>query len=584
MAPVQATLPFYTPRDRGRLYALRNILAAIRDELRTQAPVAQEVVHFAVQDLPAILRENMPFDILSPDTTNPTQISPYPFEVHDLICGDRPDVFSTAADLVRRLDVPDLAELLQNRELIGIDESQVDSPLPHSALSFLRSVAFRMYRLPNGQPDEQAGPIVSEMRMRLSEDESFDSENKLIGYIRNNFVAYITGLTALAAGRNPYTVLHGPLVRAIGGFSGIVFDYETAKELFNVNVAEAGEFDLPAGDKPPVTGDAATRFNLPLIPQQAIDGDKNLKHFNEFCLKVCGRRCAQRPVYPREAVPPEQDNVTQKMIKDRSYPGFCLYFWMLRSLLDLSRLSGGVVASVVEDVSAATEMTRFVLPSLLGIPKARSAVSSGLAKALKAINVTLPTLTHQRPDLYRRTKTMIEKLTLSDSNIFSYVLAEAQYTAPVQAYRYQTQNTFVSVLADTWLGIPDAFQPIIDVLFPNTPPSAGHPGYRVLMTYLRTTPLREPVRVEYFDLPSVATHRKMIGSIYLLSLPYQEYGIPVILYYADKLARTPVSIIRTIIEREYMDLVLENRFSDPVSILRVLGRLTRGFFQREGLK
>ena len=104
------------------------------------------------------------------------------------------------------------------------------------------------------------------------------------------------------------------------------------------------------------------------------------------------------------------------------------------------------------------------------------------------------------------------------------------------------------------------------------------------MTYLRTTPLREPVRVEYFDLPSVATHRKLIGSIYLLSLPYQEYGIPVILYYADKLARTPVNIIRTIIEREYMDLVLENRFSDPVPILRVLGRLTRGYFQREGLR
>jgi hypothetical protein len=53
---MQSTLPFYTPRDRGKLYALRNILAAIRDELRTQAPVAEEVVRFAVQDLPQILR------------------------------------------------------------------------------------------------------------------------------------------------------------------------------------------------------------------------------------------------------------------------------------------------------------------------------------------------------------------------------------------------------------------------------------------------------------------------------------------------------------------------------------------------
>jgi len=77
----------------------------------------------------------------------------------------------------------------------------------------------------------------------------------------------------------------------------------------------------------------------------------------------------------------------------------------------------------------------------------------------------------------------------------------------------------------------------------------------VLMSYMRTTPLREPIRVEYFDLPG-QQHKQMMGSIYLLSLPYQEYGIPILLYYADKLARTPTKLIRTIIEREYMDLVL----------------------------
>ncbi len=364
MVQVQPTLPFYTPRDRGKLYALRNILAAITDELRTQAPVAQEVVRFAVQDLPYLLRQNMPLDLVSAHPTNPTRISPYPFEVFDLVPDNpRPEVFPTVADLARRLNIPDLSSLLQQRELIGIDESQVDSPLPHSALTFLKSVAFRMYHVPGQPPDEQAGPIVSEMRMRLSEDESFESENKLVGYIRNNFVAYVSGLTALAFGRNPYIVLHGPLVRAIGGFSGITFDYATARELFNINLAEAGEFEVPTGkEKAVVAGDAATRFNLPLVSQDAVDGDKNLRKFNEFCLKSCGRQCAQRKVFPNEAVPPARDTVHQEMVKGRSYPGFCLYFWMLRSLLDFCRLSGTVVVSAVEDVSAATEMTRLVLP------------------------------------------------------------------------------------------------------------------------------------------------------------------------------------------------------------------------------
>lgn len=132
MVQVQPTLPFYTPRDRGKLYALRNILAAIRDELRTQAPVAQEVVEFIVQDLPCLLRQNMPLDLVSAHPTNPTRISPYPFEVFDLVPDKpRPDVFPTVADLARRLNIPDLSSLLQQRELIGIDESQVDSPLPH---------------------------------------------------------------------------------------------------------------------------------------------------------------------------------------------------------------------------------------------------------------------------------------------------------------------------------------------------------------------------------------------------------------------------------------------------------------------
>jgi len=43
-----------------------------------------------------------------------------------------------------------------------------------------------MYKLPDGTSDEAAGPVVSEMRMQLREDEAFESEHKLLGYIRKN--------------------------------------------------------------------------------------------------------------------------------------------------------------------------------------------------------------------------------------------------------------------------------------------------------------------------------------------------------------------------------------------------------------
>jgi len=359
---------------------------------------------------------------------------------------------------------------------------------------------------------------------------------------------------------------------------------QTAHDLLHIDLADAGEFELPQGANSPVlNGDTATAQNLSFVPNDVVDGDKNLRKFNEFCLRSCGRRCATARAFPDRAVPPDRSSVNKAMIQQRDYPGFCLYFWVLRSLLDLSRLSESMVTSVVEDVSAATEMTRLMFPSLLGIPQARNQVTASLQVALKATDINYPSQDFQRRSLYQQARQTIERLRLSDSTIFSYVLSEGQYTAPIQAYRYRTQNTFQRVLGDNWLGIRDEFETILEALFPDRAPSATHPGYRVTMTYLRTTPLREPIRVEYFDLPHLS-HHEVVGSIYLLSLPYQEYGIPVILYDADKLARTPTRLVRTVIEREYLDLVLQNRFSDPVSVMRILGRLSRGYFQREGLR
>ncbi len=587
----QLNLPLYQPRDRGRLNALRNILASVSDELRQQAPVAQGIVDFVTVELPNILRQTTPFQISTADNVNPVSASPYDFEIHDLVqMQNRPEVFPAVSELVQNINVASLTKGFQNVELIGIDESQVDNPLPQSAITYLKSIAFRMYKLPNGATDEAVGPILSETKMQLREDEdAFESKNKLLSYIRNNFVAYSSALTALAFGRTPLVILHGPLVRAIGGFSQLTFDYETARNLFNIDVGDAGEFDLPKDrTKPTISGDSETQNNMSFSIDEMIDGDKNLRRFNEFCLKSCGRKCAVpevRRIYGK-AVPPSAAKVTKKMITGRDYPGFCLYFWMLRSLLDLSRLAEVLILSVVEDVSSATEMTRLILPSLLANPAVRRRVeNSSLRPVLQAANIgTFPTQPHQRSDLYKKATTSIERLRLADANIFSYVLSEGQYTSPVQIYRYRTRNTFERTLADSSLGIRNEFEDILDALFSANSQTNNHPGYRVLMSYVRTSPLREPIRVEYFDLPHLNPPERVIGPTYLLSLPYQEYGIPIILYYADKLARTPTKIIRTIIEREYLDLVIQNRFSDPVSIMRVLGRLSRGYFQREGLR
>jgi hypothetical protein len=184
------------------------------------------------------------------------------------------------------------------------------------------------------------------------------------------------------------------------------------------------------------------------------------------------------------------------------------------------------IASAVEDISAATEATRLILPSLLTISQARQQIENNLKNALSSLGIRYPKQPHQQRDLYQMAKRTVKQLRLSDSNIFSWVLAEGQYTAPVQIYRYRTENTFSKALADDSQGIRYEFENILEALFPERVKSGSHPGYRVLMSYVRTTPLREPIRIEYFDLEHFQPAKRVIGPIYLMSLPYQQYGLP----------------------------------------------------------
>jgi len=104
---IQQNLPLYNPRDRGRLNALRNIIAVISDELRRQAPIVRAIVDFTTRQLPWLLRQHKPFSILSPDHINPIKVSPYPFDIYDLVqMSNRPEghVFPTVAELAQSTD------------------------------------------------------------------------------------------------------------------------------------------------------------------------------------------------------------------------------------------------------------------------------------------------------------------------------------------------------------------------------------------------------------------------------------------------------------------------------------------------
>jgi len=333
------SLPISFPRDRGRQNALINIIVNIivAGIEKDEKEFINAAIGFSTHKFKETLERCMPFE-LRPHDTNFPRVSPYKFEIHDLIPNrNRGETFSTLNQLVRSLDLEKLSKRLQEAEIIGIDESIVDVRLSQNNFTFLKSIAFRMYPNPDNTLNESFGPIVSHLRTQFGDSDKFENENKLIGYIRNNFIAYVSALSSLKCGRKPFVILHGPLVRAIGGFSHII--YRTAKELMNIDIERAGDFS--ALDK---------EF------QKAIKGDENLKDFHRFCIDTCQRQCSEymKGFWDEEAIPEEGSEANKSTIRNRKYPGFCLYFWVLRRLFDLCNNNAQrmTVASVVEDIQS----------------------------------------------------------------------------------------------------------------------------------------------------------------------------------------------------------------------------------------
>ena len=68
------------------------------------------------------------------------------------------------------------------------------------------------------------------------------------------------------------------------------------------------------------------------------------------------------------------------------------------------------------------------------------------------------------------------------------------------------------------------------------------------MSFVRTSELKAPIRVEFLERGDMKNWHEVLASIYVTSLPYSSYGLPIFLYYADKMARMPKEVISTVTE------------------------------------
>ncbi len=271
---------------------------------------------------------------------------------------------------------------------------------------------------------------------------------------------------------------------------------------------------------------------------------------------------------------------SEKDFENRKYAGFIVYLFLLKKIYDIAKEKNIVIVSVVEDISKSTEISKYIIPNLFfnendnfHLPFSDYFVN--LLEDKFNLNFRIDTdLPDYKENIYKTSYNLCKKIFISDNILFTNILNEAEYTEPIPTFRYMTRKFFQDNWGHTEYGIDNDFEIFLNELFP-------YPDYKILVSYLRTTPFREPIRIEFFDACDSGdiSYRDIIGVTYFLSLFYHQYGLPVILKYVDALARTPKTLVERIVKSEVERILREGDF-DTESILRIFNKLSRNFFRR----
>jgi len=483
-------------------------------------------------------------------------------------------VFSSYSELIQSLDLNKLTKLLKGRriELIGIDESKLDSFLQGSIITYLKSVAFRMFMQENGLKKEIIGPLIHSFRLQFEDEERTEKKNQFITYLWNMYIIYLSAINSISYGYKPVIFLHGPLVRAIGGFTDLHFSYRELKSIFSIEIHS--EDDLPQEILSLINGDG--------LIKQLHDEEKNLFRDREAFKKLMKRRdfntWKQSIPYNIDVRNGGTDNVDitiqgEKNYKRRHYSAISIYMFFLQKIYKLIKRENIILVSVVENISKATEFSAYLFPNLF-FDSTNKYVDwlpdcvKGLIEDRIGVRSTSPDF---RREVYKYAYRVMKKhIQLRDIILFTQLLNEGDYTSPMHVMRYLPRKIYDDNWGITELGIDNDFSIFTEYFFP-------YPEYRAVATYLRTTPHREPIRLEFFDI--YEDYSEIVGLAYYLSLFYPNYGLPIILKYVDLVARTPKKLIDIVVSNEVKNILLGSGFSID-TVLRVINQLSRNFFRR----
>ena len=478
-----------------------------------------------------------------------------------------PDTYTIGRSKFDRDILSKVCSEMEGKWIISVDESIVDNENFVGGIAYRHSCAFG-YKLSASDPQtpqEERILAVSSM-LRLQDEEDFDLKMQFLPYLLNLYVAFYTAKILESSEESVYSIiLHGPLIRLLGPFLNLLFRKEHIERLLTADI------------KPPPNVDAEVKTIadgslLDLIVEDA-DYKDSINSFVDFFASDRAKR----------------DKIEQR-INEGQIPGICIYFSLLRKLSDLADKEDFSLIGCVENATGSTEYSRlYVQYQIERFGQENSDNQTILRRLFEAYDVEFSGKNFIDPF-----QEFIIKSGWNDEMIQSFSLKfdgehsiESEFTNPVPIRRYFTtasNNSIFQVKFGSSYISGDAREPsitnIIKTLFP-------FDKYKMLMSFVRTSELRAPIRVEFLGRGTAETWNDVLASVYVASLPYSSYGLPIFLYYADKMVRMPKKIISTVTEsylveqanRTFHQLELNGSSLREV-FLMVTNKLTRDFHNR----
>ena len=417
---------------------------------------------------------------------------------------------------------------MEGKWVISVDESIVDTESFVGEVVYRHSCAFG-YKIPKILQGENASKeeriLAVSSILRLQDEEDFDRKMALLTYMLNLYVAFYTAKILQSSNEPIYAViLHGPLIRLIAPFLTLIFRKDDIKRIVTADTA-------PLSNTTAEIKNIANGGLLDLIVSEPTYQNILDKFINLF--------------------PNDQEvEKAQNRISEGEISGIGFYFSLLRKLSDLANEMNFHLIGCVENPRS-SEYSKLYVPYQIEKFVQKSDNEQTLRQLFDVYGVNF-----NKRQIRKKFRDLIDIAGWDDEMVHAFSLkfddkqsVQSEFTLPVPVRRYFTgrknRENFDFKFGSSSFSEPIAREgyigEIIDTLFP-------FKQYKMLMSFVRTSSLKAPIRVEFLQQGEEDNWKEALASIYISSLPYSSYGLPVFLYYADKIARMPKKIISVVTE------------------------------------